>query len=384
VAFAHGVLAFHEGRYADAAELFAAAVRYNPRDGSARQWLALARERLQPVPPAVGTAVPEGLLATVPPAATLPRWEGSLSLDAGRDSNPGLFPEDLPFPLLGLKKAEADEEARLAARVEAHPFYDLRGWTLGLAAAGSHSAHREQTSLDLTDAHAAAALAWGRDPRGYLAGPYGATRVPQGTGHFSLLLHTAANETWIDGESFLRTVTGAATFLVHESSRTATRLDLEALDRRYPTHGRAVLAIDGGETALGVSQYFSLGPAALRLGVRAGERGGGRIAAASLREVTAEAAVPLAPRWSLAVRGSRGEERYDHPESGLARPPGAARRDVLWRAAAAARWQAHARLQWALRLSWWRRDSNVVLSPRAPDLLDYRRTTVSAGFNWFF
>jgi hypothetical protein len=376
VAFAHGVLAFHEGKYEEAAELFAAAVRYDPRDATARQWLALARS------PAI--VAPEGLLATVLPAAALPRWEGRVGFDAGRDSNPGLFPEDLPATSFGLSKAKADEEARLDGRVEVHLFYDRRGWTLGLAAAGSHSMHREQTSLDLSDAHALASLAWGRDPRGYLAGPQGYTRVPKGTGRFSFLLQAAAAETWIGGDSFLQTITGAATLLGHTSDRTATRLDLEASDRRYPSHGRVALPVDGSEVALGVSQYLFLGPGSLRLAFRAGERGGGRIAEASLREVRAEAAVPLAPRWSLLLLGSRGEERYTHPESGLRRPLGAARRDVLWRASAVALWQARDRWQWTLRLGWSQRDSNVVLTPLTPDLLDYRRTVVSAGFNWFF
>jgi hypothetical protein len=418
VAFAHGVLAFQEDRDLEAAQLFALAACHDPRDGTARHWLGLAllrqgrteeaireleaslraehpplagRERvsadlalaydlLQSPKPATAIAAPEGIPEVVPPVAALPRWEGRVGLDTGRDSNPGLLPDGLPFRLFGLTNAEADEEARLDGRVDLHPFYDRGGWTLGLSAGGSRSFHREQTDFDLTNVRATASLVWGHDPRGYLTGPLGFTRVPTGSGRLSLLVQAGASGVWLGGDSYLRTIEGTATFLGRESDRTATRVDVQAVDRRYADRNRSAFLADGSEMSVGVSQYVFLGrpDRYVRAGVWGGERGGGVLSDASLREVSTEAAVPLVPRWSVVLFGSRSEERYSHAASGLRGPAGPARNNRLWRASAAALWQPADRWQWT------QRDSNIAFPPFASELLDYRRTIVSTGFNWFF
>jgi len=429
VAFTHGVLAFEEGDDRAAAELFAEAAHRDPREGTARHWLGLtllrlgrleeaiaqlemslraerppaagrdrvladlaaARQQLQAPDriPGAGAAVAPGGLELALPVPFLPRWEGRIGADAGRDSNPGLLPDGLPFTIFGLTPAKADETARLDGRVEVHPFYDRHGWTLGLSAAGSRSFHQDRHDLDLADARGTVSLAWGRDPQGYLAGPLGFTRVPPGAGRFSLLLQGSGAGFWIGGAPYARLVESAASLLARESARWVTRIDLQAQARRYPGSRRADLLVDGSEVWLGISQTLYLGRADryVRLGLAGGQRGGGLIADASLRKATGEAAVPLSARWSLLLFGSRGEEKFAHPESGLRGEAGQARDDVLWQAGAAALWKTTERTQWTLRVIRTRRDSNVEIpNPPSPaiDLFDYRRTVVAAGFNWFF
>lgn len=421
VSLALGWLAFDQGNYEEAERLFLAAKDDDPEQGDALHWLGLTYLRLGRPAEAV-TQLKASLKAEDPPAAgrrrvqsdlrlarealekrstspvlveppayepeiplpeELPRWETRASLEAFHDSNPGLLPEDLLFPLPGhpsLQGASADEAARIDVGIEHHPFYS-RGWSLGLALEGQHSLYQDQRDLNLSRARGTVSLAWGGSPLGWASGPLGSTRVPTNHNRISLLLQGGGAGIWLGGDSYLGLAEGALSLHLRESSRTATRFDLEASNVSYEEDGTDSLRRSGTEVAAGVSQYLYLGSRAfVRLGVAARERQAGRAFESSSGELLAEASAPLSSGWTLGMLGSWREDRFDHPESSLAigRPK---REDTTWRVTVASTFRVTDNLRWIVRGSHVRRDSNVLTGLGSP-LFDYERTTFSLGIDW--
>ncbi|HEX7182094.1 MAG TPA: tetratricopeptide repeat protein, partial [Thermoanaerobaculia bacterium] len=290
-AFAHGALAFQEGRDDEAAILFEEAIRQDPREGTARHWLGLTYLRLgrrdeaiaqleaslrAERPPEAGRKrVQEdlrlaradsppgpGLIVTPEGAAELPpltggadaRWEGRIGIEALRDSNPALMPGDLPFPIFGLDEPASDTAAELDLRLGYQPFQGRRGWSLDLDVSGSHSIHQDLDELDLSLARGTVSLAWGSDRSGFLGGPLGLLRVPRtGGGRFTVLLQGSGARAWLGGDSYLDLAEGSVSFGFRETAWTATRIDVEVRDRSFEPaltdffHG-------GREASLGLSQ----------------------------------------------------------------------------------------------------------------------------------
>lgn len=425
-ALAHGMLAFNHGEDQEAAALFEEAVHFDPREGTAWHWLGLtylelgrtseAVERLEASlkakrPPMAGRervladlqAAREALKAQTPPRAfiepgygpvvlsfgDLPRWEGRVGLASAYDSNPALLAEGLPFPVEGIAavaEVPADLIAALDLRAEAHPFYDRRGWSLGVSFAGNQSLHQDLDDLDLSFARGLASLAWGRSSGGIVTGPLGYTRVPPGGTRATVLLQGGGSFLWLDGEAFVRHAEGALSVAVPEPGLGETRVDLKALDREFPDEdGPAAFHLSGSELSLGLGQVFALGRGGryLRLNEILGENHAGRVFESSFDETSAELSAPLADRWTLFLLGSRRRDRFAHPESNVTDPTGPLRDDLTWRGTASVVWQVDRHLSWTVRGSHIRRDSNVDLSTGSP-LFDYRRTIFSFGFNWIF
>lgn len=424
-ALSHGILAFNHGEDEEAAALLQEAVQLDPRDGTARHWLGLvdlqlgrtreAVEQLQASlqaehPPAAGRervladlrAAREALERGQPPPAfveppfgpvalsfeELPRWDLQIGLESAYDSNAALISESLPFAVPGIvdvgEEVPADLVAGLTLRAAANPFYDHRGWSLGLSLDGSHFQHQDLGTLDLTGARGIASLVWGRSPSGIAAGPLGYTRVPSGTSRVRVLLQAGGSATWLDGSSYLNTAEGALSVAFPESSWGETRIELRARDRDFPDDDDLLpdRRLSGSDVAAGLGQLFPLGGGgrSLRLDVVAGQIRAGRVFDSSFGEASAEISAPLATRWSLTLLGGLRQDRFDNPESNLGQPAGPEREDDTWRIAAVLLWRIDERLTWTLRGSHADRESNVrfVGSP----LLDYGRDVVSVGLLW--
>jgi len=426
VSFTEGLVAFEEGDAAAAARLFAAAVENEPDEGTFLHWLGLAELRLGRAaeaaahfeaslrarqPPAAGrarvegdlrlarTAAAAGAVAVTAPDyrpetlrfADLPRWEGRIALALGGDSNPELVTEERPFALPGETVpggVPSDAVASLDAEAGFHPFYDRRGWSLGLDLSGHQSAYREEHDLDLTFVEGAASLGWGGDPRGALEGPLGALQVPAGQERLALLLQAGGSRAWLAGDLYRSTVDAAASLFVRESPATTTRVGASWSDRDFFPAGLPLLRPSGRELAGSVEQWIALGrpDRSLRLGAVAGRYGADPAFERTFGAATAEAAAPLARRWTLYLTGEVRRDRYANRESNLALPGdplAPPRRDTTRRASAAAVWRATDRLSWSLRASQaWRR-SNVEI-PFSGPLLDFDRTVVSLGAAWLF
>jgi Tetratricopeptide repeat len=431
VFLAQGELAFEDGDYQRAADLLQVAVGEDPGDGTALHWLGLsylalgrypeAGARLEEClrakhPPEAGRARAKGDLeqarslaalgpgaeppAVEPPEIPLgpldfrespPRWDLTVDLGAGDDSNPAVLPEDVtgsPPLTTGPTAAEADAVAVLGVRLAQHPLFDRAGWTVGWSLAGQRSAHRDLSQLDLTNVEGAVSLAWGGDPSGWLDGPLGSVRVPSRQsrqsrqGGIAAIAQAGASSLWLGSERYLRTLEGAAGLRFRESPAWTTRIDVEARDRRFSFDGDDPFRRSGTELAVGVSQAFLLRRTdrSLRLGWREGERGGGRAFDGSFSEAFAELAAPLAPRWSLSAQGSRREDRFAHTESSL-NGGGPARSDRTSRLAASLAFQLRPNLVWIASGLWIHRDSDVEFPPGYP-LFDYRRTVVTSGLRW--
>ncbi|HLX06607.1 MAG TPA: hypothetical protein VKY89_01965 [Thermoanaerobaculia bacterium] len=432
VDLADGILALEEGRDLAAAELLAAAVAADPQNGTALHWLGLAELRLGRAaaaartlaaalaarrPPEAGrqrvaadlraarlAAGDQGAVPAAPPAAASglplsgtdlprscggppPRWEGRLSLEASYDSNPGLLPADATFlPLTRARPAGAatDGGGDLDLRLEAHPFYDRGGFSLGLGVIGNRSAYRNQGDLDLSLGGGFAQLAWGKDPRGFLTGPLGYTRVPVGYGRLALLLQAAGSWTGLGNADFLRQAGGAAALTVNGPGPAATRLDLGASQLRFAGDATGDLRRSGSELSAGIGESLYLGGGGyLRLAASGGAQQAGAAFAHHFVEIAAEAGAPLAAGWTLYLDVDRRQERFDDPQSNLTRPAGPVRDDASWRGSAAAVRMLGERLAFTARTSYVRRDSNVEL-PGAMPLFAYRRTIAGLGISWFF
>ena len=446
VALAEGMLAFEEGRDLDAAELLAAAAAADPQNGTALHWLGLAELRLgraaaaartlaaalaarrppeagrqrvtadlraaqlaagvqavapAPAEPPAATPrgqpppAPEELPVFMPPSSGLPlscarpppRWEARLSLEASYDSNPGLLPADATFlPLTVTRHAGAATNGGgdLDLRLEAHPFYDRGGFSLGLGLTGNRSAYRNQGDLDVSLGGAFAQLAWGKDPRGFLTGPLGYTRVPAGDGRLGPLLQAAGSWMGLGSTDYLRQAGGAAALTVNGPGPTATRIDLGASKLRFAGDAAGDLRRSGSELAAGIGEslYLGGGGGYLRLAASGGAVDAGASFAHRFVEIAAETGVPLAAGWTLYLDVDRRQERFDHPQSNLTQQAGPARDDASWRGSAAAVRMLGERLACTARASYVRRDSNVELPGPMP-LFDYRRTIAGIGISWF-
>lgn len=422
IAFTEGLLAFQEGQNEEAVERFAEAARLNPLEGSPLYWRGLALLRLgrareavadleaslgAPHPPEVDRervladlAAAERAAEGEPVEVEVPEWrsdraiddrglwEGSLGLSAAADSNPNLFSEELSLPRPEAERKlvrgeEADEAGRLWARVGIYPFHGREGPSFGATLEGRRSFHQDFDFLDLGQVRGTVQLAFGGDPRGFLEGPWGHTRVPFADGRFQALLQAGAASYQLDGASYLRTWEGAATLTFQETGATASRLDLAWSDRDFSEEGLADERRSGEDLALEASQlvFFGRRDRFFRLGALAGDRRAGREFSASVAGASAELSLPVGLRWTVHLEGRVREEDYDHPESNLFSPSGEPRKDTTTRAALTLVWAATERLRWTARGTWVDRDSNVDLGAALPDL-DYRRAIASVGLSW--
>jgi tetratricopeptide repeat protein len=425
VALVQGKLAFQQGDYQLAAELLEEAVASDPEEGTALHWLGLAyvklgrtddaidrlkRSRNADHPPAAGKkrvsedlrlveeaqakglplpeiAAPEEDLVFHDPTVPDP-WNAWARISLGTDSNPGLLPETVTgLPLLGggPHTAKADAVAQLDLHLDLVPFFDRKGWSLGVSLAGSRSMHRDFGDLDLAFAQGQVSLAWGGDPRGYLAGPLGSVQVPYTASRFSAVLQGDGFDLRLGSDDYLRVAELGGSLVIREGlGKRATRIDSAARNRSFRRGGPEPHRRSGGEAFLEVSEYFYFGrpDRHLRLGIAAGERGGGRDFESSFSARFAELSLPLAGSESLLLRGDWHRERFAHLESRLG-ASGPRREDTFWKLAADAIWRLRNNLRWTLGGAYVRNDSNLELTLGGP-LFDYRRTLVSTGFLWSY
>lgn len=420
-AFAQGLFAFQEGDDAAAIERFAEAARLDPREGAPHYWRGLALFRLGRAREAAAELA-ASLEARRPPEVDRERvladlaaarraaegnpvvveppqwrgadeaiddrglWEGSVGGATAADSNPNLLAEGLSLSAPGgalVEGSEADNASTLGAQLAVYPFHRREGPSLGVALEVSRSFHRDFDFLDLGWARGIVQLAFGSEPLGYLNGLLCRARVPFGASRFTTLLQAGGTHYQLDGTSYLQTWEGAASLTFHETSATATRLDLGYADREFSARSDAQRS--GEDLSLQVSQLFYFGRRNryLRLGALAEEHQAHPAFSASILEGNAEIGWPIGARWTLGLEGSVREEDYDDPRSNLFDPAGEARNDTLARGALTLAWAATERLRWTARGAYISRNSNVDLSPGVPGL-DYRKLIVSAGMSWVF
>lgn len=324
VAFAYGVKAWNHGEWDEAVRLFREAVAADPGDGTARYWLGLAllrqgqhREAAVEIeasleaerPPAVERSRVEADLRRarsgeaetgVAPVYGLellavrdrPRFDLRVGGFYGSDSNPALLPEGT-----ALGDDTEDNVANLDARAAFYPFYDRHGLSLGIT--GEYAAAR-LSDFDVLDQDrwgAAAHLAWGNDPLGYLTGPLGYTRVPSGSGRAALLLQIGTSESRLDGDPLLQ-AHGAALTVVGRLSREVAAQVETSFSRRDYLDG----AVSTDAWTLTPSLIFYLGrrERSVRIGLALGEeedtRGQGHLAELSL---------PVSERWVLQLAAAQ-------------------------------------------------------------------------------
>lgn len=424
VALTQAALALDEGRYQGAVDLLEEEVKRDQENGTALYWLGLAylklgraddaverlkRSLVAARPPAAGkrrVRVDLGLIQRAraqglpppeiePPDEDLvprdplapPPWSAQAGLVLGADSNPGLLPETLSgLPLFGNgpRIAESDAAAQLDFSFDLVPFYDRNGWSLGVSFSGSHSIHRHFGDLDLTQAGAHFSLAWGGDPGRYLFGPLGSVQVPQAASRLSIILQGGGFDLRLGGDDYLRVAEAGGSLALRESATTATRLDVIVRNRSFQREGPDPHQRSGGEASLELSQCFDLGRPyrQLRLGLIAGNRGGGRDFQSSLTGALGELSTPLGGRWTLLLMGTWRQESFAHPESRLG-TSGPDREDTSWTITGTLAKRLNEHLAWTLAGSYLRNDSNLELALGGP-VFDYRRTLVSTGLTWSF
>jgi len=421
VALVHGILAFEEGDFDTAGKSLEEAVARDPQDGTALHWLGLTYLKLGRAkdaeaqlaaslnaerPPASGKdrvnadlrlarslaqenepripdiERPRERLPLRDPLAPRP-WSAQAGLGLGEDSNPGLLPETvIGVPLVGNgpPAAASDSIGQLDLRLDLVPFYDRGGWSSAASLAGGRSFHQEFDDLDLTSLGANLSLAWGGDPSRFLDAPLGSVSVPPGVNRVAFVMQGAVFDLRLGGEPYLRVVEGGTSLFVRQSARTGTRFDVAVRDRSFERDGPEPRRRSGGEVSLGLSQSFKFRRADVRLGLVAGERGGGKAFASSFSGALVDLALSLSDPWTLVLSGAWRDERFTHPESRLG-ALGADRDDTLWTIAGASVRRVNERLRWNVGGSYSRNDSNLELVTGGP-LFDYRRTTVSTGFTW--
>ena len=417
IALAHGVLAFEEGDYERAVALFEEAAARDTSDTTALHWLGLtylklgrAADALAPLQAGcdarketrvcadlelardlangeqsapVELAAPEETLLLRDPLAPR-RWSAQVGIALGEDSNPGLLPEETAeLPLLaGPRESVSDSAAELDMRLELLPLHDRRGWSLGASVEGSQSRHDRFTDLDMRLLQGHLSLAWGGDPRGYLIGPLDGVPVPSRPGRIALVLQAGGYDLQFGGDNYLRVVEGGGSFLVRESAKTSTQLDVEIRDRTFELEAAAPRLRSGSEISLEVGQSFALGrlDRRLRLGLLAGERGGSKAFESSFEGMLAELSFSLLEDWMLLLTGNWREERFSHLESRLGEL-GPKREDSTWTVSATAVWRWSEHMQWTASGSYWRNDSSLERDIGGR-LFDYHRTVVSAGLIW--
>jgi hypothetical protein len=385
VAFAFGLAAYHRGDFAEAAERFAAAVEADPANEAARAWLERARRR------AAGEAEP----AAVPPEPRLdrfggvPPWELELRASIGEDSNPALLADGVLYAGPGgalFDGPESDTVLAAGARVAVAP---VRGETVTVSLAGEayQAAFDELDFLDFARFGAAAQLAWGGDPSGFLAGPLGYLRVPIANPRSGFLLQGAVSDDELDGEGYATTTAAAASLFVREGTAGATRLSAVHRDQDFDRDGSGVFEASGTEAEAELEQTIYLGARHrfVRLAAAAGERDAGAAFDGSSLRGRAELALPLGEEWTLTLAGSVERVEFDGVESnplfGIF-PVDEAREDTLARFGAALSWAVTPRFLLTARAVTTDRDAD--LGPVAEQFFDfdYERTVVAVGFRW--
>jgi hypothetical protein len=411
-----------------------AAVAADPADGTARLLLGLAyslqgetgkgaealrASRLADRPPGAellrlagvpGEAIPLARLtqaldqaaAEVAPRLLVfdraPPWQARLTLSLGADSNPNLLADEFLLTAPDGRQVDggtSDQVAEGALRLEARPFFDRRGWSLAVAGEASRSVHGELGYLDLTSGRLHLLLARGSDPKGFLDGPLGFSRVPWGRRRLALLLQGGGSWYLLGGESYLRAaeVAVSARLGPGESAAAgrrrwaaATQLDLSFRNRDYPAAGAADPERSGGELGLKLGERFDFSRGRyLRLAVEAAQADAGRPYAGSALGWSAAAGLPVGARWALELHLRGWRDRYDHPESDLfsfdpMTGAGAPRRDTTESASASLHRALPAGLELWLVAAATRRDSNVEASGGRS--LDYDRVVFRLEVAW--
>lgn len=375
VAFTYGVRAYNHGDFAEAARLFREALEADPGYPDARAWLDLAerRQREGATSPAVTAPGFAGLL----PLRDQPPFDLRLGAAYGTDSNPAELPDNViasGVPNGNLRGEVDDKVADLDLRAGVYPFYGKSGWSLGLTGQAKDARFSDLDFLDERQWSAAAHLAWGSDPLGYLTGPLGYTRVPFGATRVSFLLQAGRTDTRLNGDPLVTADEAALTMVLRETAATATQIELDGQRRDY---------LDGLAKAdyrsVGLSQLFFLGQRNryLRLGALHGEETDGLEGDTTSDGGTAELALPLSDRWTLQLAASRTRDKIDRPTKSFA--------DTTSRVAGTLTWQVCRHFYVTGRGSWAKRDSDLVpASFTALDFRDYQRTTASLGLTWLW
>lgn len=386
VAFAFGLAAYHRGDFDEAVERFAQAVEADPDDQAARAWLDRARRRAageDPAAPAAPEPPPLDAFGAVPP------WEVELRASIGDDSNPALLADGVLYagPDGALFDGpESDVVIAAGLRAAVAP---VRGgeWTLALVGEAYQAVYDELDFLDFGRLGAAAQLAWGADPSGFLAGPLGYLRVPIGNPRFGLLLQGALADDELDGEGYAATGSAAASLFWRQGAAGATRLSAVYRDQDFEGDGSGAFEASGTETEAEIEQTVYLGARNrfVRLAAAAGERDAGAAFDRSSVGGRAELALPLGAAWTLTLAGGAERTEYDGVESNplFGRfPVDEAREDTVTRLGAALSWALTPRFLLTGRAAYTDRDAD--LGPVAEQFLDYdyERTVVAVGFRW--
>jgi len=391
LAFARGVLAFHDGDLAAAREHFEEALRLAPGDPDARGWLELTRRHLDRPAEAALAPRPEwaGDFAVLPEA---PRFEGRLYVGVGADSNPNLMPDDLVLATPGGDPVDGAEEDTLLladARVAFQAVDQEAGRAYGVVLRGGQALHDEFDYLDLGRVEAVAHLALGEDPLGYLTGPFGYARAPFGRSRFALLVQAGAAKDWLDGEGFADRLLAGAAVAINEGGRGQTRIELSYRDADFDGDPAGsleeILGRSGDELRGELAQvlFFGRRNRYLRLGVAAGERDAGAAFDASSVEALAEASLPLAARWTLYLDGAFRRDDYDERVSNLFNPGGDPREDEELRLGGSLLFRATERLFVSGRAAWIDHEIDMPGGFSTPDL-SYERTVATVGLTWLF
>jgi hypothetical protein len=373
VAFTYGVRAYNHGDFAEAARLFREALEADPGYPDARAWLDLAERRQREGAAAVTAPGFAGLL----PLRDQPPFDLRLGAAYGTDSNPAELPDNVIASGVppGTLRGEVDDKVTdLDLRAGVYPFYGRSGWSLGLTGQAKDARFSDLDFLDERQWSAAAHLAWGSDPLGYLTGPLGYTRVPFGATRVSFLLQAGRTNTRLNGNPLVTADEVALTLVLRETAATATQIELDGQRRDY---------LDGLTKAdyrsVALSQLFFLGQRNryLRLGALHGKETDGLEGDTTADGGTAELALPLSDRWTLQLAASRTRDKIDRPAKSFA--------DTTTRAGGALTWQACHHFFVTGRASWAKRDSDLVPTSAAfLDFRDYRRTTASLGLTWLW
>lgn len=299
-----------------------------------------------------------------------PRWEGSVGVLAGHDSNPNLLSEDLLLPIPSSNQnpklvsgRSSDSVASADLRLTRLPIPLAGGWSLAADLREEGSFHQNFQYLNVVRTGAVVHLVHGTDPLGGLEGPLGWVQVPQGNSKMSMLLQGGLEELRLDNASYLRlsTLAGAVTF--SPSAENATRLDLQLLDRSYYRHPLADPRRNGQEVSIGVHEVSYLGSRNqfVTIGIEASNRHAGSAFSRTLLGGDVEAVLPIAPRWTIRLGAWLNKEKFDDPSSNLfsSDPTSPERRDRTWGSSAALAIDIKDRLRFLLRGSYQNRDSNV-------------------------
>lgn len=391
LAFTRGVLAFHDGDFAAAREHFEEALRLASGEPHAREWLELTRRHLDRPAETALAPRPEwsGDFAVLPEA---PRFEGRLYVGAGADSNPNLMPEDLVLATPGgepVDGAEADTLLLADVRLALQAVNEEAGRAFGVVLRGGQTLHDAFDYLDFGRVEAVAHLALGKDPLGYLTGPFGYARVPSGRSRFALLLQAGAGKDWLDGEGFADRLLAGAALAMNQGGWGQARVELSYRDAERdddPTGALGeVLALTGDEHRVELAQVFFFGRRnrSLKLGVAAGERDVGAAFDASSVEVLGEVSLPLAPRWTFYLDGAWRADDYDERVSNLFNPGGDPREDEERRLGGSLLFRATERLFLSGRVAWTDHEIDMPGGFSTPDL-SYERTVVAVGLTWLF